>query len=820
VRATLETVGKSRAQCWLEACNALRRKRGRRLKKDELDANLTAAATQGVHISTQNRQQLSEAFDAKAKSVQGTFSKLQTVGDWGRLPKAWSSRSNVNQPNYFYWNYLAFSGSIDSPWMKDKLEAINFGGSSADSMLALKAYDIEYKSQRVISNRKIREFMSQNGLSEKCAIPLHPDFFTDEVTVKGDANPGPSFIRSGIKRKCDAVGVAMQWLRQVLKGEKSVNSLPDILWGLAGRGKPTNVSKVLEKISVGKSVGRGVWMADTHESVFCWRYQQPLTQFFTYVDVGIDIGENKWSDATKKRMDEFLSPLGYFISGDWETWDAKVPENLIRMAFVVIRSMLGVEQNTIDDEILAYLEKHFVYSKVVCPDGVIRMKLGGVPSGSGLTTIVNCIVNKFVCWEINSRLDQENSEEDRCTGIRVMGDDNLQRFSCTGSVSTRFRLAKRRVANFSKLALSWYGMILHPVKSSVSVDPFVKFQVPKIYEKVPDHSRRYLKEHETFIVDKDTGHLRPTEGYEQYRVVRDSAQVDYCRENFSKRWNYMFAGTVKYLSTHFLPGGEPIRPKPELMTRLSSTPCSVKTIFQWRGLIMTYMLEWWNNLHARAELMSMYLDSFYMERHGIDTWQAALDQIIKLETGQERSPVRTILDNYTIPRPERNNRQCRQWWLTQADWWPVVTDNRFTWLDTERKALFEMMGRLRVAGPDLSLSEVGRLQSFLTFNRGLNQIVAPKSWKRNIHPFLHLWELAAGHTFSVEQPRKVVWTYSPLLSHVGDWIIREISQNQVGNNQPLNHNWTSQVCSIWGTVSFIWPSGEVGERLVKLECAL
>lgn len=710
-----------------------------------------------LYLSSSLRTRLSQEYDRKARESPVAFRYLVDAGEWTG-PPAWARISNVTGPNPFFWDYFVMQGNLEVPWNKEARESLTFGGSAWDGMIGLRAFDRSYQGYEEVSNDDLVSFCDYFALGEGLCAPLPPEQYDKAILVKTEANPGPSFVRIGVKHKADGVSASLEVLRDVLSGELPVSRIGHLLWGLGGRGKPVSIEKILTKIDEGKQVGRAVWMADSLESVFSWRYQSPVTDVVKNLRCGLDIGYNKNDPEQREEMRRLLSGLGFYFSGDWETFDANVPPSLVHFAFRVIRRLFSGSLSQVDDELLNYLEENFIYSYVVCPDGRVRMKSGGVPSGSGLTAIVDTLVNGYVLWKLShewcSRQEHLNV---RLRGIRVCGDDNLVAFDYeTFALDRRFRACQEFKEYLRSESLRRFGMILHPEKSRVSVDPFVKYQVPVVYERVPEHSRAYLKTHPRLMED-DSGFLAPQFGRVQYRIVRDRVALDWYRENGAKRWSYVFQGAVVYLSTSYLSDGTPIRPKPEVIARLASTAARVTNVCEWRALLLQYLVEFWGNEHVYHELMSMLLDTYYMEREGIYTSADALKDIENVLSGRKQYQIRDFLLSRIGKTRGDPGFKGRGWWLARDDWWPDTSDKRFLHLHGQIRGIHEVLGRCKSHG-GFGHDELGRLRPVLLGQRRGGTFYLPGPLRVRLTGLMDAWSRVTGQFLSAyPSGPKVAW---------------------------------------------------------------
>jgi hypothetical protein len=111
-----------------------------------------------------------------------------------------------------------------------------------------------------------------------------------------------------------------------------------------------------------------------------------------------------------------------FLSLDWAGFDASVQPYEIKLAFNLLKSMLNFPD--IESELVfEYVKTLFIERKLLSPDGRLFMRLGGVPSGSYFTHIVDSIVN----WiRIMYLLERNGIEYDI---IKTHGDDAFARIT-------------------------------------------------------------------------------------------------------------------------------------------------------------------------------------------------------------------------------------------------------------------------------------------------------------------------------------------------------------------------------------------------------
>lgn len=88
------------------------------------------------------------------------------------------------------------------------------------------------------------------------------------------------------------------------------------------------------------------------------------------------------------------------ISGDISNFDASVPYVLIEAVFDLFRYWFTDDS----ESLLNILEESFSTMALVTPDGIFSDRKGGVPSGSGLTNLVDTLVNVICARYVARRL--------------------------------------------------------------------------------------------------------------------------------------------------------------------------------------------------------------------------------------------------------------------------------------------------------------------------------------------------------------------------------------------------------------------------------
>lgn len=173
------------------------------------------------------------------------------------------------------------------------------------------------------------------------------------------------------------------------------------------------------------------------------------------------VSQDAVDNAVTITMDE---AKGDILSVDFSGFDASVPQKLIVAAFDVIRSWFSTKWWYLID----FVERVFLETGLITPDGYLEGRQGGVPSGSGLTNLIDSLVQLLVFHMCAYRMN--NTLEFRL----VQGDDGVFSFSKPWSLSTIQEIVES------------FGMKVSSDKGGVSRD--------HVYFLQNVHSRDYVKE--------------------------------------------------------------------------------------------------------------------------------------------------------------------------------------------------------------------------------------------------------------------------------------------------------------------------------------
>lgn len=101
------------------------------------------------------------------------------------------------------------------------------------------------------------------------------------------------------------------------------------------------------------------------------------------------------------------------VSGDHSKFDTRLSRHIINVCFDFIESSFSAA----DAPIINILREEFLYTGVICPDGLITGKDGGVMSGTGGTNLIDSLGNYFASEYVAAVL-KVNLER-----VEILGDD-------------------------------------------------------------------------------------------------------------------------------------------------------------------------------------------------------------------------------------------------------------------------------------------------------------------------------------------------------------------------------------------------------------
>jgi hypothetical protein len=476
------------------------------------------------------------------------------------------------------------------------------------------------------------------GLEPGGVAPLPFDEAVSGTVLNLDANPGPTFKALGFAKKSESVALAMDMAREVVDeaASRDVVGFLKPRYAIAGRAKLSEVEKNRIKAETMRPFGRAILMGDQHESLVASMFTVPLLDVLHRDMRVITNGFNKFGNDPS-RVCAALSRFNTFINGDFSQFDVRCGPKLIARAFEVLRCAFGATRRGPDQtsRLLDWLEDEIIYSDVVLYTGATVRKAGGVPSGTGMTAVLDSVINALMWQEALYQCGVGDHH------VFVHGDDNLIGLSYQGGPGERRAEAARLVSRLASVFAENFDHELGVDKTTIGVSLFVGFAQPIVPEGISDHSRQVVRQ---YRLDRARALGRPLTFTEKFRVLQREP-IGPAPGN-THRWTYIFHGRAKFLSHYFKPDPSSgkimcVRPTAEVVANLLYPERPVKTLLDHRTRLVAAWVENMGNHHVTNHVMHYLYDVFVAEKHGVHkrplrpgaegrAWYRKVDRVVDL----------------------------------------------------------------------------------------------------------------------------------------------------------------------------------------------
>jgi hypothetical protein len=451
------------------------------------------------------------------------------------------------------------------------------------------------------------------GLSPGQVTMLPFDEAARQSVLNLDANPGPTFRALGFKKKGESVALAMDLAREVYDaaGSGSVLGYLKPRYAIAGRAKLSEKSLNEEKAETMRPFGRAILMADQHESLVAGCFTTPLLEVLHRDMEVITNGFNKFGDDPT-RLCKKLAGYNTFINGDFSQFDVQCGPALIKRAFDVIRCAFGVELSVVTREsrLLDWLEDEIIRSDIVLYGGSVVRKNGGVPSGTGMTALLDSVINAIMWQEALYKVGLSDAR------VFVHGDDNLVGLHYQGPPVERKKIATRHLEMLSDHFMANFGHKLSVEKTTLGFSLFVGFAQPIVSNAINDRSRQVVR---NYRHDRERELGRPLAFLEKFEVLQEEP-IGPAPGN-THRWTYVFSGRAKFLSHYFKRDPSSgkvmcVRPTAEVVANLLHPESPVKDLHDHKIRLVAAFVENLGNHHVANHITHYLYDLFVMERAG------------------------------------------------------------------------------------------------------------------------------------------------------------------------------------------------------------
>ncbi|ASA47356.1 RdRp [Leshenault partiti-like virus] len=265
--------------------------------------------------------------------------------------------------------------------------------------------------------------------------------------INGDACPG--LLTSRIYRtraqasSCTTSDVVA--LFEALRTQELLCALP---WAAGGREKRQ------ERLVGDQVSSRLVQMPEDVLARLESAVAGPLLQRLKWVKRDIALGMSFFRGRAQRFFHRF-DTCTHVKSFDWSAFDSSVGETLIVASFSLLRACYPEGQHA--DNVFKYILSAFVHKHLIVPQGDVIGMHRGIPSGSGLTSLVGSVANWLILrttlTDICPPLLAQRAE------VAVLGDDTLIGFRGYDGIPTN--------AEFTARAFALWGVAAGPSPSMV-----------------------------------------------------------------------------------------------------------------------------------------------------------------------------------------------------------------------------------------------------------------------------------------------------------------------------------------------------------------
>jgi hypothetical protein len=157
---------------------------------------------------------------------------------------------------------------------------------------------------------------------------------------------------------------------------------------------------------------------------------------------------NKAMQRLWKYLDSY--PNMKMVSGDISGWDTMRGRFLIYDAFRFMRNIINLSPR--EEKLYRWILHDFTETHFILPSGIVLSKSSGVPSGTYLTLLFNCIINYVAQKTVMQYMNLDFHS------LSILGDDN--------SFFIR-SFPPEKVLEYARLLTEYFGLLSHPDKTDV-----------------------------------------------------------------------------------------------------------------------------------------------------------------------------------------------------------------------------------------------------------------------------------------------------------------------------------------------------------------
>lgn len=505
----------------------------------------------------------------------------------------WLTPNRINSPYYFSRNKFVLNsmkviGGGAENHIKRSILKRRIGCSTQDKINYVSAY-CDNSNRAYVYKVSFNDISKAMGLDIDLKLTICPlKEVNNYIHINFNSSPGIVERNIGFSNKAETALSASaaftplyySWIVNPFSPIR-----PSEVWNAAARPKLKNLREEVSKIEQSKPCCRVISAGSLLEQFIGFSVWFPVSELIkkAFLDnyYGVAIGINRLSDDWAKLAESFRGAKAVYV-GDYSKYDQTIPASLMERAIDYICSLFDTSVEPSINYVFNF-KQYFranIINKVYIIENKIMFKVkNGVPSGSLWTSLINSICNIIMIAEACESMGIVHFRP------VVYGDDHLIIFDEEPPLGFRHAFLKYTEDNF--------GVKGNP-DDALMCDPdhfFVGYERPVF------RPGQYLSGGTSKLKPIRIEYSKtPFEGY------------DYAKGT-THRWNYTFAGRVKFLQYYFMQSGVSIRPWGEVLDRLVNPEESISTPAENRALLISHLIDNYHNAHVRNWIYQLLYDN-------------------------------------------------------------------------------------------------------------------------------------------------------------------------------------------------------------------
>jgi len=415
-----------------------------------------------------------------------------------------------------------------------------------------------------------------------------------------DANPGYILNNLGFQEKSECVPLMIGAYEMIYSNWTSQENgfQPKINWTMASRPKIIKKKKAVSKVRHNEPVGRVISLPDAIEQWINHPVWYPIMSRIKFYNKECLFGNTpimlglKRAGVSWNYLRYHMKERKYIFSGDWSQYDQRVNSYLFENAIRAISYLFDHEDVNTHNYIqnwIKFVREQVMNGTYIIDKSKVLERVGGVPSGSLLTSLIDSITNFNVIYEIMRVMDYKDTEFE----IGVYGDDHYVLFDdLKGMTPPMFK------KKFSDIAAALFNF-----KSSPEDTVICETENMEVEYKKPIYDEPWYELMEGTSEKKPIGYQYSSQIFRIHNLMKGETH----------RQNYYFTGKPSFLSYYWRDDGMPIRPLIECMARILNPEKPIQTIEEYEALIWSWIYENIYNYHFVNDMYYILMDIEWMK---------------------------------------------------------------------------------------------------------------------------------------------------------------------------------------------------------------